>query len=93
MFLSLFVFLLTTVFYGFVLWLVCRRITRHLQENPEGVKALAAAMVPLFGRKADEQLVEKPVDETVEAPAVPAPFAPTEAELAANGKAKKKQAI
>jgi len=56
MFLIVLTFLLTTALYGFLLWLACRRISRHLQGNPEGVKAVTDhVLIPLLGRQPDEE--------------------------------------
>jgi hypothetical protein len=51
-FLVFLTFLLTTALYGGLLWLACRRVSRHLQGNPEAVKAVADhVLIPLLGRR------------------------------------------
>lgn len=52
MFLVCLTFLLTTALYGFLLWLAVRRVSRHLQGNAEGVKAVTDhVLIPLLGRQ------------------------------------------
>jgi hypothetical protein len=59
MFLVLLTFLLTTALYGGLLWLACRRLSRHLQGNPDAVKAVTDhVLIPLLGRRAEG---EKPL--------------------------------
>ncbi len=57
-------FLITTAFYGFLLWLAVRRVSRHLQDNIEGVKAVTDhVIIPLLGRRPNDerdQLASKP---------------------------------
>lgn len=67
MLLIILTFLLTTALYGLLLYLACRRISRHLQGNPEGVKAVTDhVLIPLLGRQPDVES-ERPVSEA-EAP-------------------------
>jgi hypothetical protein len=52
MFLAFLTFLLTTALYGVLLGLACRRVSRHLQGNPEGVRAVTEhVLIPLLGRR------------------------------------------
>ncbi len=52
MFLVSLTFLLTTAVYGTLFWLACRRVSRHLQGNAEGVKAVTDhVLIPLLGRR------------------------------------------
>jgi hypothetical protein len=54
MFLVFLTFLLTTALYGVLLWLACRRISRHLHGNAEGVRAVTDhVLIPLFSRRPD----------------------------------------
>jgi hypothetical protein len=54
MFLVFLTFLLTTAAYGILLWLACRRVSRHLQGNAEAVKAVTDhVLIPLLGRRAE----------------------------------------
>jgi hypothetical protein len=54
-------FLLTTALYGVVLWLACRRVSRHLQGNAEAVKAVADhVLIPLLGRRPEEDSKQTP---------------------------------
>lgn len=63
MLLIILTFLLTTALYGFLLWWACRRISRHLQGNPEGVKAVTDhVLLPLLGRPPVEES-EPPTNE------------------------------
>ena len=58
MFLIIATFTLTTGLYGFMLWLACRRVARHLQGNPEAVKALTEnLMLPILGRHGEQKPV------------------------------------
>jgi hypothetical protein len=67
MFLMFLTFLFTTAIYGSVLWLACRRISRHLQGNPEGVKAVTQhVLIPLLGRPPEVEC--EPAGEETEAP-------------------------
>jgi hypothetical protein len=48
-------FLLTTAFFGILLWLACRRVSRHLQGNADAVKAVTDhVLIPLLGRRAED---------------------------------------
>lgn len=67
MLLIILTFLLTTALYGTLLYLACRRLSRHLQGNPDGVKAVTDhVLIPLLGRRPDSE-GEQPASET-EAP-------------------------
>jgi len=56
MFLIFLTFLLTTAGYGALLWLACRRIMRHLKDNPEAVKAVTEhVLIPLLGRRPEDE--------------------------------------
>jgi hypothetical protein len=45
-------FLVTTALYGVLLWLAIRRVSQHLQGNPEAVKAVTDhVLIPLLGRR------------------------------------------
>jgi len=47
-------FFLTTALYGFLLWLACRRVIKHLQGNAEGAKAVTDhVLIPLLGRQVE----------------------------------------
>lgn len=62
MLLIILTFLLTTAGHGVVLWLAIRRISRHLQGNPEAVKAVTEhVLIPLLGRRPDNEN-ERPDD-------------------------------
>ena len=62
MFLIFLTFLLTTAGYGILLWLACRRVSRHLQGNPEAVKAVTDhVLIPLLCRRPNGEN-ERPVD-------------------------------
>jgi hypothetical protein len=57
-------FLLATGLYGSLLWLGCRRVSRHLQGNPEAVKAVADhVLVPLLGRKPENDSKNSPAND------------------------------
>jgi hypothetical protein len=61
MLLIILTFLLTTAFYAILLYLACRRISRHLQRTPEGVKAVTAhVLLPLLNRPPDEETDHPP---------------------------------
>lgn len=48
-------FLVTTALYGVLLWLACRRVSRHLQGNADAVKAVADhVLIPLLSRRPDD---------------------------------------
>lgn len=54
MFLIFLTFILTTGLYGGLLFLAGRRVARHLQGNPEAVKAVTEhVLLPILGRKPD----------------------------------------
>jgi hypothetical protein len=54
-------FLLATGLDGGVLWLAFRRVSRHLQGNPEAVKAVADhVLIPLLGRKPESDSKQSP---------------------------------
>ncbi len=56
MFLIIATFGLTTGLYGFLLWLACRRVARHLQGNAEAVKAVTEhVLLPILGRQAEQK--------------------------------------
>lgn len=56
MFLIVLTFLLTTAVYGILLYLAARRISRHLQGNEVGVKAVTDhVLIPLLGRRPDDE--------------------------------------
>jgi hypothetical protein len=66
MFIILLTFAFTTILYAFLLWLAARRVVRHLQEAPEGVKALTEhLLVPLLGRKPTEEPQSAPTTAVV----------------------------
>ncbi len=49
-------FILTTVLYGCLLFLACRRVARHLQGNQEAVKAVTEhVLVPVLGRQTEQK--------------------------------------
>jgi len=49
-------FILTTVLYGCLLFLACRRVARHLQGNQEAVKAVTEhVLVPVLGRQTEHK--------------------------------------
>jgi hypothetical protein len=49
-------FILTTSLYGYLLFLACRRVARHLEGNQEAVKAVTEhVLMPVFGRKAEQK--------------------------------------
>jgi hypothetical protein len=64
MFLVFLTFLLTTAVYGALLWLAVRRISRHLQGNAEGVKAVTNhVLIPLLGRRPEGVSEQWPASE------------------------------
>jgi hypothetical protein len=64
MFLIIMTFLLTTAFYAFLLWLACRRVSRHLQGNADGVKAVTDhVLIPLLGAQPEDESGPCPASE------------------------------
>ena len=63
MFLMVLTFVMTTAIYGILVGLAFRRVLRHLQNNPEGVRAVTDhVLIPLLGRQPDDER-QPPVDE------------------------------
>jgi hypothetical protein len=53
----------TGIYAGLLVW-AFRRTARHLQDHPEGMRALTEhVLVPLLGKKHDEARKEEPVPE------------------------------
>jgi hypothetical protein len=49
-------FLLTTAFYGVLLYLACRRVSRHLQGNESAIHAVTThLLLPLLGRRPEDE--------------------------------------
>jgi hypothetical protein len=49
-------FLVTTAFYGGLLFLVCRRVAMHLQGNADAVKAVTEhVLLPVLGRQGEQK--------------------------------------
>lgn len=64
MFLIVLTFVMTTAIYGTLLWLAVRRVSRHLQGNPDGIKAVTDhVLIPLLGRRPDAES-ERPARES-----------------------------
>jgi hypothetical protein len=68
MILVLLTFLLTAAGFGFVVWLVVRRIVEHLRNCPAGVAALSEHLfMPVIGKKQEyAPEPEKPETESQE---------------------------
>ena len=53
----------TSCLYGSLLFLACRRVARHLQDNQEAVKVVTEhVLLPMLGRHAEQNTDDK-VDE------------------------------
>lgn len=56
MLLIILTFLLTTALYGTLLYLACRRVSRHLQGNEQAIEAVTThVLLPLLGRRPQDE--------------------------------------
>jgi hypothetical protein len=61
MLLIILTFLLTTAFYGALLWLAVRRVLHSAQGDEKSIEALTRfVLVPLLGRRPDEETDHPP---------------------------------
>lgn len=48
-------FLMTSALYGILAWLAFRKVSRHLQGNPEAIKSFSEhVLLPLLGRDREQ---------------------------------------
>ena len=51
--------LLTTIGYGVLVWFCLRRVTAHLQDNPDATRAVVDhVLIPILGRRLVEASIE-----------------------------------